>query len=699
MTQTLLPIHRLPLPSKTLQKALTRLEVDGEPSAQRRSTSFPASTPGVWAPVQPLWTEWPLRVTKAEALELGADVDKGDGVDVEDVLRRWDPVDKEEKGDNGLALGSSVHRLKLEPILLGVSEFARAEVLPHLDVGDAADLEAGTEADASPARAALVDVLSGRKILSSAEYGPWATRYCGHQFGQWAGQLGDGRAVSLIETVSEAGRTEIQVKGAGRTPFSRSADGLAVLRSGVREYLGCEAIAALGIPTTRSLAILTSPVIVIRENGRELSSLVARTAPTFIRIGHFEAMNPGEAGRNTHQIFFGGAWNNGRDEEADKKSPLGGHGNLDGLRDLTLWVKDEVMQSKGSIKDWFFDVVRRNADTVAAWQVYGFMHGVLNTDNISIMGLTIDYGPYAFMDVFDPQHICNHSDPGGLYSYRNQPNRVLFALDSLASSLLPILGYEKLNGAPPPAGWGEDASTDDVRKWEEAGLAAIDGWNKEFIKTQEKAESDGWKMRFGLKTFRDDDERAIVRNYQSMLKACSADFGVSFRLLAAFEPSRAAEDGYIPKFAKRFIAATTADLSSDSVMRAEEDAGAWLRVYAARATEDAEVKTWTKEAGDGKWEAARTVAMRKVNPRFILRQWVLEEVIATMDKALKDADVPTARRALALVLDLASNPFETYGEREDGSVRDDLDDATAERARLCGLGPRGMLGFQCSCSS
>jgi uncharacterized protein YdiU (UPF0061 family) len=184
-----------------------------------------------------------------------------------------------------------------------------------------------------------------------------------------------------------------------------------------------------------------------------------------------------------------------------------------------------------------------------------------------------------------------------------------------------------------------------------------------------------------------------------MLKACSADFGASLRLLAAFEPSRADEDGYIRKFAKSFIAATTADLPSDSVMRAEEDAGAWLRVYAARAAEDAEVEGWKKDAADGKWETARTAAMRKVNPRFILRQWVLEEVISTMDKALKDADVPTARRALALVLDLASNPFESYGEREDGSIRDDLDDATAERARLCGLGPRGMLGFQCSCSS
>lgn len=183
-----------------------------------------------------------------------------------------------------------------------------------------------------------------------------------------------------------------------------------------------------------------------------------------------------------------------------------------------------------------------------------------------------------------------------------------------------------------------------------------------------------------------------------MLKAASADFGAALRLLAALEPSRLDEDGYIQGFAKRFIAATTADLPSDSITRAEEDAGAWLRVYAARAGSEAEIAGWSKDTVN-KWEEARAEAMRKVNPRFVLRQWVLEEVIRKMDKALKDADVPTARKALALVLDLTSNPFHAYGEKSDGSIRDDLDDESAERARLCGLGPRSMLGFQCSCSS
>jgi len=146
---------------------------------------------------------------------------------------------------------------------------------------------------------------------------------------------------------------------------------------------------------------------------------VARLAPSFIRIGHFEAMNPGEAGRNTRTLFLGGNWAN-NEEPVDPNDPLGGHGNLEGMRELVMWVKNEIMgMGDKSIKEWFLEVVRLNAKTTALWQVYGFMHGVLvsfaklfeahtqNTDNISVLGLTIDYGPYAFMDVWDQNHICS----------------------------------------------------------------------------------------------------------------------------------------------------------------------------------------------------------------------------------------------------------------------------------------------------
>lgn len=234
------PIHRLPLARQTLQGALTQLPLEDQPSAQRISTRFSPTSRGVWARTLPLWDNWPIRITKEEALALGCDVDKGDKISVESILGRWD-LQPGEKLENGLELKTSPHRLKMAPVLLGVSEKTVHDCFPELDVGDAADPNASTDLESgSEARRALVDVLSGRKVLEGETYMSWSTRYCGHQFGQWAGQLGDGRAISLIETEGPHGREEIQVKGAGRTPFARSADGLAVLRSSVREYLGCE---------------------------------------------------------------------------------------------------------------------------------------------------------------------------------------------------------------------------------------------------------------------------------------------------------------------------------------------------------------------------------------------------------------------------------------------------------------------------
>jgi hypothetical protein len=217
-------------------------------------------------------------VTKDELRQMGVDIDNGGQVSVEDVLARWDPTEGSliEDGDDPasgethpLQLFSSQTRMKIEPVLLGLSPAALKESLPHLDAGDAeaicnASATPSSDSAISASRDALLDILSGRRVLASKAapvfksdeekpssngdvtpiapgFGPWSTRYCGHQFGVWAGQLGDGRAISVMETESpKGGRQEIQLKGAGRTPFSRSADGLAVLRSGVREFLGCE---------------------------------------------------------------------------------------------------------------------------------------------------------------------------------------------------------------------------------------------------------------------------------------------------------------------------------------------------------------------------------------------------------------------------------------------------------------------------
>jgi hypothetical protein len=196
-----------------------------------------------------MWSSWPLRVTKEDLLDMGVDVDKGQQVSIEAVLARYEPEEEVESGD-GLSVFTSLLRRKLNAVLLGVSPAALDESLPHLDAGDSSSMcnddAPSSDPDQISARESLVNVLSGRHVLASRrsaghEYGPWSTRYCGHQFGVWAGQLGDGRAISLLETeVPGGGRQEIQLKGAGRTPFSRHADGLAVLRSGVREFVGCE---------------------------------------------------------------------------------------------------------------------------------------------------------------------------------------------------------------------------------------------------------------------------------------------------------------------------------------------------------------------------------------------------------------------------------------------------------------------------
>ncbi|WVQ79670.1 hypothetical protein IAT38_001770 [Cryptococcus sp. DSM 104549] len=718
------PLHKLPLPSSTLQASLPRLPLADKPSSQRRSTTFKPSTEGVWARIEPLWDAWPIRLTKEEALEMGVDVEKGQQVDVEDVLRRWDAVDPapfqgEEKADgNGLEVKSSKHRLKIEPVLLGVSPRALQETLPHLDVGDALEIcNSGLDSDATAtntARESFIDLLSGKRVISSKEYGPWATRYCGHQFGVWAGQLGDGRAISILETESEGGgRQEIQLKGAGRTPFSRSADGLAVLRSGVREFLGCEAVAALGIPTTRSLALLTTPLPalpVIRENGPEPSSLFCRLSPSFIRIGHFEALNPSEDVRGARQIFLGGSgW---MDDQADGETE---DGNLEGLRDLSVWVKDEIMgigrEGEGEgWKKWVQEVVRKNAEMVAGWQVYGYMNGVINTDNVTLIGATIDYGPYAFMDVFDENHICNHSDPSGLYSYRNQPSRILFALDKFVNAVAPLVGYASLNGSV-PKGFREGANKEDIEEWADKGIEVLDGWDKTFWDIERDAEQAGWSKRFGLRTTQQHDPRDIKFDFLSFLRLHALDFHTAFRRLAYLSPSLARDDpAYLKDFTSKFVRAGIKEgQAADAVGLAETDLGKWLGVYAERVRADEEVAAW---GGGEEWETTRREEMLATNPRFVLRQWVLEEVIGKMEDALmrvykttgaevevdaaeENEGVKDARKELAKVLKMSSAPFEPYGETEDACSLPE----EAEERRLCGIGKKEMLGFQCSCSS
>lgn len=255
---------------------------------------------------------------------------------------------------------------------------------------------------------------SGSTLLAGSE--PLASVYSGHQFGVWAGQLGDGRAILLGET---ADGQEIQLKGAGRTPYSRMGDGRAVLRSSIREFLCSEAMHALGIPTSRALCITGSPAPVYREEA-ETAAVVTRVAPSFIRFGHFEHFSA-----------------NGMEAE---------------LRQLADYVIDryypgcrtEARFGGNPYAALLHEVGERTARLMAQWQAVGFCHGVMNTDNMSILGLTVDYGPFQFLDAFVPGHICNHSDTQGRYAYNRQPNIAYWNLFCLAQALMPLMEDQEL---------------------------------------------------------------------------------------------------------------------------------------------------------------------------------------------------------------------------------------------------------------
>jgi serine/tyrosine/threonine adenylyltransferase len=247
-------------------------------------------------------------------------------------------------------------------------------------------------------------------------YASRASVYCGHQFGQFVPQLGDGRALLIAEVRKGKQYRQLQLKGAGPTPYSRHADGRAVLRSSIREYLASEAMHALGIHTTRALSLTASADPVFRET-TETAAVVCRVSESFLRFGHVE--------------FF--CYTN----------------QLDALRNLLTWhieqhhpeidLGDSEQNFHTGLLQWLGLVIERTARTVAQWQSVGFCHGVMNTDNMSLLGLTIDYGPYGFMDGFDIDHICNHSDHQGRYSYRNQPRIAHWNLYALAQAVSPLI--------------------------------------------------------------------------------------------------------------------------------------------------------------------------------------------------------------------------------------------------------------------
>jgi serine/tyrosine/threonine adenylyltransferase len=257
----------------------------------------------------------------------------------------------------------------------------------------------------------FVEVAAGHRPLEG--FSPLAMVYSGHQFGVWAGQLGDGRALLIGQVRNAKGELwDIQLKGAGKTPYSRFGDGRAVMRSTIREYLCSEAMAALDIPTSRALAIVATGETVLRERP-EPGAVLTRLARSHVRFGHFEH-------------FFH-------------------RGQKDQVRALADHVIAEYFPGlAGDYAAWYDEVVKRTAEMIAQWQAVGFAHGVMNTDNMSILGLTIDYGPYGFMDAYDPRFICNHTDEQGRYSFINQPAIAHWNLRALALALSNLISTDQL---------------------------------------------------------------------------------------------------------------------------------------------------------------------------------------------------------------------------------------------------------------
>jgi serine/tyrosine/threonine adenylyltransferase len=325
-------------------------------------------------------------------------------------------------------------------------------------------------------------MLSGGTPLPGAE--PLAAIYAGHQFGQWAGQLGDGRALLLGELKTTNGPMELQLKGSGPTPYSRRADGYAVLRSSIRELLCSEAMAGLGIPTTRALSLSVSDRPVIRETF-ETSAIVCRMAPSFIRFGSFE--------------YF---------------CHFNKHTELKILADYTIdRFYPEAKSSPEPYSEFLKLVIEKTALMVAHWQSVGFCHGVMNTDNMSILGLTLDYGPFGFLDAFDEEHICNHSDDLGRYSFANQPRVAHWNCYCLAQALMPLIK--------------------DVALAEEALAAFNPAFESAYLGLMRK--------KLGLLEQQDDDAQ-LIQATLALLQANKADFTLFFRYLATIDTDQRCRD-------------------------------------------------------------------------------------------------------------------------------------------------------------
>lgn len=445
--------------------------------------------------------------------------------------------------------------------------------------------------------------LGGNALLPGMD--PYAACYGGHQFGNWAGQLGDGRAITLGETKGKRGqRLELQLKGAGPTPYSRRADGRAVMRSSVREFLCSEAMFHLGVPTTRALSLIHTGDLIERDmfyDGRpklEPGAIVCRVAPTFLRFGNFE-------------IFAA------RGDEAT-------------LRKLASYALQHFFPEYGpsdkppgpdEFAAMFRAICRSTARLMVQWLRVGFVHGVMNTDNMSILGLTIDYGPYGWVEDFDPSFTPNTTDAQGRrYRFGAQPRVAEWNLAQLGNALFPLVGS--------------------VRPLED-GLA-------EYSSELDRLQRAMILSKLGLTVWHEDEDRTLVEDVFTLLAQTETDMAIFFRLLSrvpvkkdfSFEELRSPLE-------PAFYAPSTREPEYFSALER------FLRRLNARAALDL--------VESGRSAAERATAMNATNPKYVFRNYMAQ-------LAIDDAEKGDGAR-IALLLELLRKPYDEQPEREEWAAR------------------------------
>ncbi|MEM1179911.1 MAG: YdiU family protein [Acidobacteriota bacterium] len=444
----------------------------------------------------------------------------------------------------------------------------------------------------------LAEVLGGNRVLSGMD--PFAACYGGHQFGNWAGQLGDGRAIALGEVETSRGeRWELQLKGAGPTPYSRFADGRAVLRSSVREFLCSEAMHHLGVPTTRALSLVMTGDLVERDmfyDGRpehEPGAVVCRVAPSFLRFGNFE-------------IF----------------ASRGDLENLRRLADFAVGHYFPAIEGEGppAYIKMLETVCRTTAVMVAEWMRVGFVHGVMNTDNMSLLGLTIDYGPYGWLEPYDPVWTPNTTDASGRrYAYGRQPEIAGWNLVRFAEALYPIVGDKKAL---------EDAL--DV-----------------YTDTLNAAQAEQMAAKLGLVELGPRDGQLVQKCFK-LLRRTETDMTIFFRGLGdvatGIEDLGAADDGQLTEPVRE------AYYNLDEFDRGHRAATAsWMRSYISRLRED------------DRPDAERRAAMHRANPKYVLRNYMAQLAI---DQAA-DGD-PSL---IAELLEVLRRPYDEQPDRSQWAAR------------------------------